>query len=830
MAASAIDVVIGASDAALAAGMRSAADIVRGTSAQIKASLDSIKGTALGVGNAMRTGFADGFRDGMREADRAADRIEANNKRAAASTTGVTNAFGGLKSMLVGLGIGALITDIVKTNSEFERLRAILATLEGSEGSGNARFAELKKFSTDTPFQLAEVVEAFSALKSQGLDPSNAALASYGNTAAAMGRSLDQMVEAVADSATGEYERLKEFGIKAKDAGDSVIFTFKGVSTEVSKSGTAVQDYLQNIGNTDFAGAMERQMDTLGGAFSNVQDAAANLADILGTGGLGAALRDIIKDMTSGGGNAEMFAAQLGDVLGSAVKEVWELIKVLGSVVGDVFATIADVIRDVTGTTTSDLGMVQTTINVVKVAFVTLGFIFREVAVVISTAIRSALVWVVAFGDAAIRVTNLDFSGAVNAVRQAVTRQGEIFREGAEDMVRIHTESAGRAKAAWNSTGPTTLKVGELSTAAGPRPSARSGGSSDTGRSEAGGGADKADRDAERAAREAERAAREQVRIARDAAEQIAQINQARSDGQVQLALAGVDAAQMASDLEEQLGLISAQQRLTNDAEFEQQRFQIKSTALQERLALMQADPDMNPVEFQRLKNEIQAIELEHQSRVGEIRAQSTLESNRMQMQGIQTLSQSWGSTLASMLVGQQSFAQGVSNLWKGLVGAITQALMGMIAQWIARQIAAFVLSKVFGKTSAIGQISANAGVAGSAAFASTAAIPIVGPALAPAAAAAAAAGAMAFNSFAFAEKGYDIPAGINPITQLHQKEMVLPAEQADVVRDMAANGGAGGQPIHFYAPGSMSRSEMERHAATLISVLANARQNRDWQ
>lgn len=45
----------------------------------------------------------------------------------------------------------------------------------------------------------------------------------------------------------------------------------------------------------------------------------------------------------------------------------------------------------------------------------------------------------------------------------------------------------------------------------------------------------------------------------------------------------------------------------------------------------------------------------------------------------------------------------------------------------------------------------------------------------------------------ASAEGGYDIPSGTNPITQLHEREMVLPREHADVIRGLATNGGAGG-------------------------------------
>jgi len=45
----------------------------------------------------------------------------------------------------------------------------------------------------------------------------------------------------------------------------------------------------------------------------------------------------------------------------------------------------------------------------------------------------------------------------------------------------------------------------------------------------------------------------------------------------------------------------------------------------------------------------------------------------------------------------------------------------------------------------------------------------------------------------ASAEGGYDIPAGTNPMTQLHEREMVLPKAQADVIRGLASNGGGGG-------------------------------------
>lgn len=54
-------------------------------------------------------------------------------------------------------------------------------------------------------------------------------------------------------------------------------------------------------------------------------------------------------------------------------------------------------------------------------------------------------------------------------------------------------------------------------------------------------------------------------------------------------------------------------------------------------------------------------------------------------------------------------------------------------------------------------------------------------------------------GSLMFAAAGYDIPAGVNPLTQLHQKEMVLPAEHAETIRSLSGSGlrgGGGGENI----------------------------------
>lgn len=95
--------------------------------------------------------------------------------------------------------------------------------------------------------------------------------------------------------------------------------------------------------------------------------------------------------------------------------------------------------------------------------------------------------------------------------------------------------------------------------------------------------------------------------------------------------------------------------------------------------------------------------------------------------------------------------------------------------------------------TTGLASIGVSAARAAAGAYAAIAGIPIVGPVMAPIAAGVALAGVMALGKNLFsAEGGFDIPGGMNPIVQTHAREMILPAQYADVIRGMA-EGGQGG-------------------------------------
>ena len=142
-----------------------------------------------------------------------------------------------------------------------------------------------------------------------------------------------------------------------------------------------------------------------------------------------------------------------------------------------------------------------------------------------------------------------------------------------------------------------------------------------------------------------------------------------------------------------------------------------------------------------------------------------------------------------------QNQNQGLVGTLRNFIATIAQKLaakMGFATQESAIDATSVATSGAASVAKATTAVGANAVTAASGAAASQASIPWVGPVLAIAAMAAmmAAVGGMT-SKIPSARGGYDIPAGMNPLTQLHEQEMVLPAKHADVIRSLAANGSA---------------------------------------
>lgn len=222
--------------------------------------------------------------------------------------------------------------ELVESQRQLDKMSASLKTLTGSTQGARQALSILQDFARDTPYGLEQAVEGFRKLVALGLTPSEEALRSYGNTAAAMGKDLNQMIEAVADASTFEFERLKEFGIKAKQNKNDVEFTFQGTTTVVKKSAADIEQYLLNIGNVNFAGAMADQANTLNGAIASAGDSWSQLKMTLATsldvGALAEPIRyidDLIQELNAQVASGELAAEMRmwGDIaseVGSAIE------------------------------------------------------------------------------------------------------------------------------------------------------------------------------------------------------------------------------------------------------------------------------------------------------------------------------------------------------------------------------------------------------------------------------------------------------------------------------------------------------------------------------
>lgn len=238
--------------------------------------------------------------------------VDVTSRRAGKSVRSLTSGFGGLAGMLAGIGIGVVVRELAMGIDTMQGMEAQLKTITGDWESANVELERLIGFAKQTPYDLNQSVEAFAKLTHLGLNPSERAMMSYGNTASAMGKDLMQMIEAVADASVGEFERLKEFGIKASQQGDKVRLTFQGNTTEIGKDAASIQEYLLAIGENQFAGAMEDQMTRLGAKYSNFKMEVLQLTDALGDAGLTAIMGGIVD------GGAEM-VAMFTDIVRSGV-------------------------------------------------------------------------------------------------------------------------------------------------------------------------------------------------------------------------------------------------------------------------------------------------------------------------------------------------------------------------------------------------------------------------------------------------------------------------------------------------------------------------------
>lgn len=223
----------------------------------------------------------------LRKASGEADKLSKSTK----ASQFAMNQLGGVASKVGGMVAGAFAvsslisfgSSVINITKEFQKFEAVLTNTLGSSSAAQIALIKIQDFAAKTPFSVSELTESFVKLANQGFIPTTNQLRQLGDLASSTGKSFDQLTEAIIDAQTGEFERLKEFGIRAQKEGDKVTFTFKNVKTQVDFTNDSIQKYILGLGNLQgVTGSMAAVSQTLGGQISNLGDSYDQLLVTMG--------------------------------------------------------------------------------------------------------------------------------------------------------------------------------------------------------------------------------------------------------------------------------------------------------------------------------------------------------------------------------------------------------------------------------------------------------------------------------------------------------------------------------------------------------------------
>jgi len=251
-----------------------------------------------------------------------------------------------------------------------------------------------------------------------------------------------------------------------------------------------------------------------------------------------------------------------------------------------------------------------------------------------------------------------------------------------------------------------------------------------------------------------------------------------------------------------------------------------------DRLTAAQAGLDKESEQYKKLEQQKEQVTQQSNARIDKLNDQLVeFEVHRWQQLGT-AISRSFGNALSGMLNGTMTWRQAMINVISSITDAFINMGVEIVDDWIKQQIAKLIVTKTSETAAGVTQIMTAAAIAAANAFASTAAIPIVGPELAPAAAASAYGTVSAMTSLLSAAGGMVVPH--DTLAMVHEDEMILPAHLSSGVQNIIANNGGGGgggggdtYNVHIHAMDGQSVARvLSNNEGALVSAFAKARRN----
>lgn len=287
------------------------------------------------------------------------------------------------------------------------------------------------------------------------------------------------------------------------------------------------------------------------------------------------------------------------------------------------------------------------------------------------------------------------------------------------------------------------------------------------------------------------------------------------SDAQVQLVadqinreeqqlLAGVARADAAEKAKYKAHQESTAQETADLLANEDERYSIELNAITKEMALYEQDSK----QYQKLLDQKLKATEDHTSAMQKINEQGAQQTQAQWDSAFKQIDSTVNASVMGMIRGTTTLQQAFFKIGDQILSKMISTILQIAERWIAGEAmkiassraasAVFqaigledaVVARTTQTSTAVADIASQAAIAAAGAYAATAAIPYVGPAMAPAAATEAYASVMAFEGMASAAGGYyQVPN--DQIAQIHKNEMVLPAWAAQGMRNIISSPGS---------------------------------------
>ncbi len=551
-----------------------------------------------------------------------------------------------------------------------------------------------------------------------------------------------------------------------------------------------------------------------------------------------------VHSYTSGGLVAKIFDAivQTIERVGVVINALSDVFQALWDAVSDIVNTLASDISDAFGVTLPNSTQVANRyLNLFKDTWQILKDGVTIVILVIKGLIIGFIDVLTMMGSIARDVFTLNW-GAI---------EGD-WKSGLDRIEKHATETAGQIKAAYTDLAKTVAAAMKGEALPGPTPSsgighvatkdggargnrggkgnggrrARSGG----GRSANAGKAGKATGTDEKA-KDAAKADAQITNSESKTATDLGKIDQKAFDDFEKGQQDRIDAAQKAGEFLVQMGIKTQGQLLADEIKSEQARQAAEARFFTDE----QKRYTQDSVEWKALQQKKEDAVKTSNAKIAELNRKALIERTQLERQAINSTAQLWAQNFSKLLTFQQSFATTLQNLYKGMVGIVSDALAQIIQKWLVQHLSALLLGRAASKAAAVDQITTSAGVAGANGVASYAAAPWPLDLAAPEFGALMSGYAMSFASFSAAGGWYDVPHD-GALTELHKSEMVLPAWAAQPLRAMlggsaaninapiAANDAGGSYHYHDHTERGLSEAQIiaNRHAFAKAMKMAH--------